>query len=555
MDRMKRLVASSRLPDVASQSHEHHARWTNAQTIRDSTADKTESAESFNMAHGMGTKLGDPAMRLGDFGHGDALPNVEHWGRFSPRSSQAQLHGLQNFSFNSTSVSLDTRVSVSPLPDTLQSSMSDPLHAPFPESFQNALHGPRIDIRTAPEHVVDAPDGMLRPFGNAREEGTWRRTMDEFGCNKPLGLQLPYPLTGGASTNMPSSLAPTTTFPLQENAYLYQQRPYSGIFPHRNGQTFSGSEMTSTFLKPVRLSPPPTASTASTSSGSSSPFTRDVFNNSPPNDSTWKPVDANLIGYTYPAPTHCDQFSYKTAQAIPRPAQDWNGETCDPRGIIGKHEREKYRTYGSPYNEAVIPLPRHSPALSDMSGSSASGDYGEAAGRSGRGGPHRSDFETGLSPYCAVPMGSKDAGIGVRTGVVYRIRKPSGSGAEDEMLGMGLEDVDERALEFTSRQDTKPTRMLRRQCFNCRTWRDVSAWRRSIMQVGHIVCNKCGLYEKAHKKSRPLNDRGEFVRPGKHATKASSVRGRGRVRVPSDDAAALGVGVMRFDTDVPTKMG
>lgn len=61
------------------------------------------------------------------------------------------------------------------------------------------------------------------------------------------------------------------------------------------------------------------------------------------------------------------------------------------------------------------------------------------------------------------------------------------------------------------------------------------------------VCNKCGLYEKAHKKPRPLNDRGEFVRPGKHATKPSMGRGRARMRIISDQSAALGVAVMRFE--------
>ena len=55
------------------------------------------------------------------------------------------------------------------------------------------------------------------------------------------------------------------------------------------------------------------------------------------------------------------------------------------------------------------------------------------------------------------------------------------------------------------------------------------------------VCNKCGLYEKAHRKSRPLNDRGEFVRPAKHAMKlaAARVKGGGRVRSASEHANAV----------------
>jgi hypothetical protein len=103
----------------------------------------------------------------------------------------------------------------------------------------------------------------------------------------------------------------------------------------------------------------------------------------------------------------------------------------------------------------------------------------------------------------------------------------------------------------------------------------VSAWRRSIMQVGYIVssfslpllisslhwqvsnfhilqvCNKCGLYEKAHKKPRPLNDRGEFIRPGKHVTKLSVARGRGRMRSVSEHSNGLSVAVMRFEEDGP----
>jgi len=129
--------------------------------------------------------------------------------------------------------------------------------------------------------------------------------------------------------------------------------------------------------------------------------------------------------------------------------------------------------------------------------------------------PTSSHMGMGMSAGLGL-VGMAGMGMGMEDGRKGQVGPPGGGGGE-QILGMGLDDVDESMLEFTSRQDTKPTRLLRRQCFNCRTWRDVSAWRRSIIQPGHIVCNKCGLYEKAHKRARPLNERGEFVRPGKSA--------------------------------------
>ncbi|KAF7345097.1 hypothetical protein MVEN_01673400 [Mycena venus] len=48
-----------------------------------------------------------------------------------------------------------------------------------------------------------------------------------------------------------------------------------------------------------------------------------------------------------------------------------------------------------------------------------------------------------------------------------------------------------------------PTQYLRRQCFNCLTTEPPS-WRRSTLNPGKIVCNKCGLYERTHLRPRPL---------------------------------------------------
>ncbi|KAJ7688685.1 hypothetical protein B0H17DRAFT_897758, partial [Mycena rosella] len=50
---------------------------------------------------------------------------------------------------------------------------------------------------------------------------------------------------------------------------------------------------------------------------------------------------------------------------------------------------------------------------------------------------------------------------------------------------------------------SKETQYLRRRCFNCHTTEPPS-WRRSTLNPGKIVCNKCGLYERTHLRARPL---------------------------------------------------
>ncbi|CAG7848643.1 SubName: Full=Uncharacterized protein {ECO:0000313/EMBL:CCA70620.1} [Serendipita indica DSM 11827] len=64
---------------------------------------------------------------------------------------------------------------------------------------------------------------------------------------------------------------------------------------------------------------------------------------------------------------------------------------------------------------------------------------------------------------------------------------------------------------------SKETQYLRRKCFNCGTTEPPS-WRRSTLNPGKIVCNKCGLYERTHNKPRPH----QFgLRPGNKARKQS----------------------------------
>ncbi|KAJ7058915.1 hypothetical protein C8F01DRAFT_1026883, partial [Mycena amicta] len=43
---------------------------------------------------------------------------------------------------------------------------------------------------------------------------------------------------------------------------------------------------------------------------------------------------------------------------------------------------------------------------------------------------------------------------------------------------------------------------VKRRCFNCSTT-DTSTWRRSQINAGKVLCNKCGLFERTHSRSRP----------------------------------------------------
>lgn len=70
------------------------------------------------------------------------------------------------------------------------------------------------------------------------------------------------------------------------------------------------------------------------------------------------------------------------------------------------------------------------------------------------------------------------------------------------------------------------------------------------------VCNKCGLYEKAHKRSRPLNDRGEFVRPGKDPSPKTTTpitpvgsKSKSRSRSASDTAPIDGTNMRCPDAE------
>ncbi|KAI6003589.1 hypothetical protein EDD15DRAFT_2384777 [Pisolithus albus] len=67
---------------------------------------------------------------------------------------------------------------------------------------------------------------------------------------------------------------------------------------------------------------------------------------------------------------------------------------------------------------------------------------------------------------------------------------------------------------------SKETQYLRRRCFNCHTTEPPS-WRRSTLNPGKIVCNKCGLYERTHLRPRP--HRFDELRAGGKTRKTTGV--------------------------------
>ena len=71
-------------------------------------------------------------------------------------------------------------------------------------------------------------------------------------------------------------------------------------------------------------------------------------------------------------------------------------------------------------------------------------------------------------------------------------------------------------IQHTDDAASKETQYLRRRCFNCHTTEPPS-WRRSTLNPGKIVCNKCGLYERTHLRPRP--QRFDELRAGNKARK------------------------------------
>jgi len=97
-------------------------------------------------------------------------------------------------------------------------------------------------------------------------------------------------------------------------------------------------------------------------------------------------------------------------------------------------------------------------------------------------------------------------------------RPPSG-GAMHPMSMSYLSPHTGLPVQHTDDAASKETQYLRRRCFNCHTTEPPS-WRRSTLNPGKIVCNKCGLYERTHLRPRPL--RFDELRAGNKARKQQS---------------------------------
>ena len=81
-------------------------------------------------------------------------------------------------------------------------------------------------------------------------------------------------------------------------------------------------------------------------------------------------------------------------------------------------------------------------------------------------------------------------------------------------------------VQHTDDAASKETQYLRRRCFNCHTTEPPS-WRRSTLNPGKIVCNKCGLYERTHLRPRPL--RFDELRAGSKTRKQPKTNGSPKV--------------------------
>jgi GATA-binding protein len=93
--------------------------------------------------------------------------------------------------------------------------------------------------------------------------------------------------------------------------------------------------------------------------------------------------------------------------------------------------------------------------------------------------------------------------------------RPPSSGA---MHGMTYLPHAGLPVQHTDDAASKETQYLRRRCFNC-SQTEPPSWRRSTLNPGKIVCNKCGLYERTHLRPRPL--RFDELRTGNKSRKQS----------------------------------
>ncbi|KAK4683474.1 hypothetical protein P7C73_g6782, partial [Tremellales sp. Uapishka_1] len=88
---------------------------------------------------------------------------------------------------------------------------------------------------------------------------------------------------------------------------------------------------------------------------------------------------------------------------------------------------------------------------------------------------------------------------------------------------------------FVTDSETKQTLEIRRMCYNCSA-KEPPSWRRSILNAGKILCNKCGIFEKTHKIPRPTQAEEGKLRKV-HRPLAMPAPGQGLQRMDDGDGS------------------
>ncbi|KAJ8094012.1 hypothetical protein PM082_009899 [Marasmius tenuissimus] len=171
------------------------------------------------------------------------------------------------------------------------------------------------------------------------------------------------------------------------------------------------------------------------------------------------PPPPGLHGYSYypppPPPGHILPYPGHPHQLPP------------PHSYPHSHQLPHAQSPTSPHSPHSHPLPPHNqlPGHGPLSSHSPRETYGPGG-------------------YVS---GAQSSGYSQPGGNVY----PSGGGSP----GSG-------EITYTEDAATKLSDRVRRRCFNCGTI-DTSTWRRSNLNPGKVLCNKCGLFERTHSRPRP----------------------------------------------------
>ncbi|KAF8592578.1 hypothetical protein K439DRAFT_1643677 [Ramaria rubella] len=174
----------------------------------------------------------------------------------------------------------------------------------------------------------------------------------------------------------------------------------------------------------------------------------------------------------------------------------------EPGAFLGPYSSRSDAFYGEP-----MPMPDHMPLSADPSalhGHPMDDPYLSSASASPHSSIHEFESDSSRSSPVIVPTQSP----------FYRSNGPM------QHAPAYLNPHAALPVMHTDDAASKETQYLRRRCFNCHTTEPPS-WRRSTLNPGKIVCNKCGLYERTHLRPRP--HRFDELRAGSKARKAAKV--------------------------------